>query len=181
MNRYGRVSILIVIGAALSAGAVAAGVSALMMRRVVIPSPQGQKVKVLPVTFLYPLGELTVNLREPGRYLKVNVELEVLAKGSPHLESVETPSTVSGEHEGDEGTENEKLLPPLAAAVKGELDEQRAKVLDAVIEELSASSFRELLTPQGKRHLRERIKKAVNQLMDGGQVQEVYFTNFIAQ
>ncbi len=180
MSRRGRVSILIVIGAALGAGAVSAGISALMMRRVVAPPPQGKEIKVSPVTFLYPLGELTVNLREPGRYLKVSVELEVLAKGSPHLPLGETTSAVSEGHKG-EGTGGEKPLPPLAAVVKGELDEQRAKVLDAVIEELSASSFRELLTPQGKRQLRQRIQKAVNGLMDSGQVQEVYFTSFIAQ
>jgi Flagellar basal body-associated protein len=64
---------------------------------------------------------------------------------------------------------------------KVELDKKRAKILDAVLSELSSSSFRQLLTPQGKRELKERIKRAVNRFLESGEVQEVYFTTFLAQ
>lgn len=182
MRRSGRLPFFIVLAAALGAGAAAAGVSTLLMNRVVTHEPpKPQKIEIVPVTFMYPLGEQTVNLIEPGRFLKVGIELEVLAKGSP--ESVEKAESSSNSHGGGHGGEakEEKPLPPVAAATKAELDEKRAKILDAVLEELSASSFREVLTPQGKRALRERIKKSVNRLLTSGEVQHVYFTVFLAQ
>ncbi|GBC99002.1 hypothetical protein HRbin17_01523 [bacterium HR17] len=182
MHRVGRLPILMVVAAALAAGAAAAGISALMMRRVVATPPTKQKVEVVPITFFYSLGEQTVNLREPGRYLKVGIELEVLAKGGAHaLEASETSTAqkTAGEGGGDE--KNHTNLPPLALATKAELDEKRAQVLDLVIEELSASSFKDLLTPKGRRELRQRIRKAVNQVLSSGEVQQVYFTTFLAQ
>lgn len=181
MRRSGRLPFFIVLAAALAAGAAAAGISTFLMKQVVTPeNPKTQKVEVVPITFMYPLGEQIVNLIEPGRFLKVGIELEILAKGSPSsAEQASSSNHSSGGH--GEGAENEKPLPPVAAATKAELDEKRAKILDAVIEQLSNSSFRELLTPQGKRNLRERIKKAVNQLLETGEVQHVYFTTFLAQ
>ncbi len=181
MRRSGRLPFFIVLAAALGAGAAAAGVSTLLMNRVVTNEPpKPQKVEIVPVTFMYPLGEQTVNLIEPGRFLKVSIELEVLAKGSPEsVGKAESSNSHGGGHGGE--AKEEKPLPPIAAATKAELDEKRAKILDAVLEELSASSFREVLTPQGKRALRERIKKSVNQLLTSGEVQHVYFTVFLAQ
>jgi flagellar basal body-associated protein FliL len=178
MKREGRLPILLVIVAAIAAGAAAAGISALMMQRVVVAPPEKQKMEVVPVTFFYSLGEQTVNLREPGRYLKVGIELEVLAKGGA---GVEHHAPKSGK-EGGEGKEGaEANLPPLALATKAELDEKRAKILDVVIEELSASSFKDLLTPQGRRQLRERLRTAINRILSSGEVQQVYFTSFLAQ
>ncbi len=180
MRRSGRLPFFIVLAAALGAGAAAAGVSTLLMNRMVPTEPsKPQKVEIVPITFLYPLGEQVVNLVEPGRFLKVGIELEVLAKGSPEAVDAKEQKTSSGGH-GEEAQE-ENPLPPVAAATKAELDEKRAKILDAVIEELSASSFREVLTPQGKRQLRERIKRSVNRLLQSGEVQRVYFTSFLAQ
>jgi len=182
MRRSGRLPFLVVLAAALAAGAAAAGISTFLMKQVVSSENHSkpQKVEVVPVTFMYPLGEQIVNLTEPGRFLKVGIELEVLAKGTPSsAEGTNSPNKSAGGH--GEGAESEKPLPPVAAATKAELDEKRAKILDAVIEELSTSSFRELLTPQGKRDLRERIKKAVNRLLESGEVQHVYFTTFLAQ
>lgn len=181
MRKSGRLPFFIVLAAALGAGAAAAGISTLLMKQVVTPeSPKTQKVEIVPFTFLYPLGEQIVNLVEPGRFLKVGIELEILAKGAPSNIGEEKLSNQGSSGHG-EGAGNEKPLPPVAAATKAELDEKRAKILDAVIEELSTSSFRELLTPQGKRNLRERIKKAINQLLETGEVQHVYFTTFLAQ
>ncbi len=180
MRRSGRLPFLIVLAAALAAGAAAAGVSTLLMKRVVNAEPsKPQKIEIVPITFMYPLGEQIVNLSEPGRFLKVGIELEVLAKGSPNDAGQKASANHGGGH--GEGANAEKQLPPVAASTKAELDEKRAKILDAVIEELSRSSFRELLTPQGKRNLRERIKKAVNGLIESGEVQHVYFTTFLAQ
>ncbi len=181
MRRAGRLPFFIVLAAALAAGAAAAGISTFLVKQVVTPeSSKTQRVEIVPITFMYPLGEQIVNLIEPGRFLKVGIELEVLAKGSPNsAEKNASSNHGSGGH--GEGADAEKPLPPVAAATKAELDEKRAKILDAVIEELSTSSFRELLTPQGKRNLRERIKKAINQLLTTGEVQHVYFTTFLAQ
>lgn len=178
MKHSGRLHFFIVLAAALAAGAAAAGVSTLLMRKVVTGEPgKPRKVEVTPVTFMYPLGEQIVNLIEPGRFLKAGIELEVLAKGLPGEE------VTSVNHGGGHGedSENSSPLPPVAAATKAELDRKRAKILDAVLSELSSSSFKALLTPQGKRKLKERIKKAVNGLLESGEVQEVYFTTFLAQ
>ncbi len=180
MRKAGRLPFFIVLAAALAAGAAAAGISTFLMRQVIPTSnSKAPKIEIVPVTFMYPLGEQIVNLAEPGRFLKVGIELEVLAKGSPS--SIEGKNSLKERGEGHGTDENSKSLPPVAVATKAELDEKRAKILDAVIEELSKSSFRELLTPQGKRNLRERIKKAVNQLLETGEVQHVYFTTFLAQ
>jgi flagellar basal body-associated protein FliL len=181
MKRSGRLPLFIVLAAALAAGAAAAGISTFLMKQVITPeSSKTQKVEIVPVTFMYPIGEQIVNLIEPGRFLKVGIELEILAKGSPNNTEKAKPSNHDSGGQG-EGAESEKPLPPVAAVTKSELDEKRAKILDAVIEELSTSSFRELLTPQGKRNLRERVKKAINQLLETGEVQHVYFTTFLAQ
>ncbi len=181
MRKSGRLPFFIVLAAALGAGAAAAGISTLLMKQVVTPeSPKTQKVEIVPVTFMYPLGEQIVNLVEPGRFLKVGIELEILAKGSPSNAEQEKLSNHGSSGHG-ESEESGKPLPPVAATAKAELDEKRAKILDAVIEELSSSSFRELLTPQGKRNLRERIKKAISQILENGEVQHVYFTTFLAQ
>jgi len=180
ISRSGRLPFFIVLAAALAAGAAAAGVSTLLMRKVVTDEPKKpEKVEVVPVTFMYPLGEQIVNLVEPGRFLKAGIELEVLAKGSPEEGGKASANHSSGGH--GEGSENFIPLPPVAAATKAELDKKRAKILDAVLSELSSSSFRELLTPQGKRELKERIKRAVNRFLESGEVQEVYFTTFLAQ
>jgi len=180
ISRSGRLPFFIVLAAALAAGAAAAGVSTLLMKGVVAGEPEKpKKVEVVPVTFMYPLGEQIVNLVEPGRFLKAGIELEVLARGSPEEGEKALANYGSGGH--SEGTGNSTPLPPVAAATKAELDKKRAKILDAVLSELSTSSFRELLTPQGKRELKERIKQAVNRFLESGEVQEVYFTTFLAQ
>lgn len=179
MKKAGRLPFFVVLAAALAAGAAAAGVSTLLMKRVVTnETDTPKKVEIVPVTFMYPLGEQIVNLTEPGRFLKVGIEIEVLAKGSPEGHEV-TPNHSSGGH--GENAENEPKLPPVAASTKMELDKKRAKILDAVLAELSSSSFRELLTPQGKRELKERLKRSINRLLETGEVQQVYFTTFLAQ
>ena len=182
MRERGRASLIFVIlGAALAAGGVAAGISVVMLRRAVANESTArgeEKREVVPIKFLYSLGELTVNLQEPGRYLRAGVELEVLAKGSPQSNPSEKAETShSSEKEGEEGPS----LPPLAAATKEELDAKRAKVLDATINELSSSSFRSLLTSEGKQELKARIRDAINPLLESGEVEEVYFTSFLVQ
>lgn len=179
MKKTGRLPFLVVLAAALAAGAAAAGISTFLMKRIISAQPsKPQKVEIVPLTFMYPLGEQIVNLAEPGRFLKVGIELEILAKGST---SEVNAKALEGEKGHEEGTKTEKPLPPPAAATKAELEEKRAKILDSVIEELSISSFRQLLTPKGKRDLRERIKRAINNLIESGEVQNVYFTTFLAQ
>lgn len=177
MKEGGRVSLALVLLVALGAGLLGGGAGVLLLRKAHEGAPPPSAVaETKPVSFLYSLGELTVNLREPGRYLRVGVELEVLAKAAPQA-SPPAKEETKGHGEGKE----EVPLPPAALPCKAEMDQKRPKILDAVIEELSASSFPQLLTVRGKQDLRERIRKAVSRLLEGGEVQHVYFTSFLVQ
>jgi len=151
--------------------------------------PGAPKADQKPVTlhFAYPLGEHIVNLNEPGRYLKATIELEITTKTTVSSTSPEAGQgdnvTVKLPEGGGEG-ETDELSPSSAAAVaeaKSELDSQRSKILDRVVEELSASAFGDLLLPAGKRELRERLQKAINSQLKVGKVEAVYFISFLAQ
>ncbi len=56
-----------------------------------------------------------------------------------------------------------------------------AQVRDTVIEVLAACRAEELLAPEGKRKLKERILSALRQRIPELGVEEVYFTEFLIQ
>lgn len=116
-----------------------------------------------PVTFIYDMGDFMVNLSEPNRYLKASVstEIEVQPRGS-----APSQSEIDGK-------------PP--ASVQEELDRKMPRVRDIIIERLSASSFRDLLTPRGRRQLKTSLANGLNSIITRGRAKTVYFTNFTMQ
>lgn len=110
---------------------------------------------VVEATTSLEMGDMVVNLADTSEphYLKVNIVLEVAG----------TVPESGGEGEGEE---------------KG----ASPKMRDAVIEALSARTFSELLTPEGKNALKESIKALVNKTLgDEAKVTEVFFSDFAMQ
>lgn len=62
-----------------------------------------------------------------------------------------------------------------------ELKRTNILLRDAVIEEMSLKRFSELSTEKGKMKLKENIKNRLNQIISDGEIEEVYFTQFIIQ
>ncbi|MCD6319831.1 MAG: flagellar basal body-associated FliL family protein [Candidatus Desulfofervidaceae bacterium] len=62
-----------------------------------------------------------------------------------------------------------------------EMDERLPEVRDQIILCLSNKSFKEICDQTGKMHLREEIKRKLNELLASGQVIKVLFTEFVVQ
>lgn len=62
-----------------------------------------------------------------------------------------------------------------------ELKEKNIRLRDAVIDEMSLKRFSEVATEKGKLAMKENIKNRLNTIVQGGQIEEVYFTKFIIQ
>jgi len=62
-----------------------------------------------------------------------------------------------------------------------ELKDKNIVLRDAVIEEMSLKRFSQVSTQKGKMALKENIKKRLNDVLDDGEIEEVYFTKFIVQ
>ena len=56
-----------------------------------------------------------------------------------------------------------------------------AQIKDLVITILSSKTFNDVRTPQGKFALKEELSYRINQLIGGHPVNDVYFTDFVAQ
>ncbi len=99
------------------------------------------------------MGEMVVNLADSKEphYLKTKIVLEVKGTGG-------------GGHGHGGGAE-----------------EASPKIRDAVIAVLSARTFGELLTPEGKTALKESIKKTVNESLGEERVTNVFFSDFAMQ
>jgi len=67
------------------------------------------------------------------------------------------------------------------ASAGGEGEGASPKMRDAVIAALSARTFNELLTPEGKSSLKESIKAAVNKSLGEEKVTDVFFSDFAMQ
>lgn len=67
------------------------------------------------------------------------------------------------------------------ANAEAEMEQRMPKVRDSVIAALSSCYFRELLTPDGKKRLKESVKFAVNEHLRGSKVVSVYFSDFAMQ
>jgi flagellar FliL protein len=72
-----------------------------------------------------------------------------------------TPASLTGAVEGDE------LL--------------QAKLRDRVLTLLTSKSAEELISPLGKEGFRREIKSVLGPLLDGGEIQEVLFSEFVVQ
>lgn len=153
-SRAGKLPIIIVIVGALLLVALG-GVAFMKFKG---GSTKHGKDKHEPVaTVTMDLGEMVVNLadsKEP-HYLKTKIVLEVAGGAAP----------AGGGHGGHGGGG----------------DEVSPKMRDAVITALSARTFGELLTPEGKKALKESIKTAVNKTLPEGKVTDVFFSDFAMQ
>lgn len=169
----GRIAFLLV--AVIIVGVASAGMSSFIVAKFILPKDAARAGRQEKVTendlkpFLYPMGDFTVNLSEPGHYLKVNIVLEI----APKLRG--TSDVKEHERSGD------KHHASAANHIRSELKQKNAILRDAIIEELSRSSFRALLTPAGKRELRQRLLDAVGKHIVTAEVKSVYFVNFLAQ
>ncbi len=62
-----------------------------------------------------------------------------------------------------------------------ELKEKNIVIRDAVIEEMSLKRFADVSTPKGKLDLKNNIKTRLNSIVGDGEIEDVYFTQFIIQ
>ncbi len=63
--------------------------------------------------------------------------------------------------------------------VQKEIDKLKPKIRDIIIIILSSKSYAQVATTEGKDALREEIRDQVNLFLTKGQIQRVYFTEFI--
>ncbi|MDZ4163829.1 MAG: flagellar basal body-associated protein FliL [Smithellaceae bacterium] len=68
---------------------------------------------------------------------------------------------------------DEKIVP--------ELNRIKPKLRDAVLDLLSAKSFKDLMDPAGKQQLREEVVLRLNAHLTEGKVLKVFFTEFVVQ
>lgn len=64
------------------------------------------------------------------------------------------------------------------SATEDEVTKKKAAIRDAILVLLSSRSYKEIREPSGMNELRKDIRKAVNQLITGEKIREVYFTQF---
>jgi flagellar FliL protein len=62
-----------------------------------------------------------------------------------------------------------------------ELDNKTAVIRDQIIRILTSKTLEEVTSRKGKDKLTQQIKDTLNAMLDGGQIQGVYFTEFVIQ
>jgi flagellar FliL protein len=67
------------------------------------------------------------------------------------------------------------------AKAQEELAERNFEMRDKTITILSSKEYEDIATPSGKMRLKQEVMTRLNQILKGGQVKEVYFTDFIVQ
>jgi flagellar FliL protein len=65
------------------------------------------------------------------------------------------------------------------AEVQEEVEKIKPKIRDYIIIIVSSKTFAEISTKEGKNALREEIKNQINLFLTKGQINKVYFTEFI--
>ncbi|RMF94350.1 MAG: flagellar basal body protein FliL [Candidatus Schekmanbacteria bacterium] len=65
--------------------------------------------------------------------------------------------------------------------VKKEIDENMSKIKDIIVVYLSAKTFEEVKTVEGKLQLKAELMKRINSILKKGSVKELYFTEFVVQ
>ncbi len=116
------------------------------------------------------LGAKVVNLADPGgyRYLRVGLVLEFAPPAGYYLLK-------------QEGAKKAEELKKEEQSVRDEVTLYRPVIDDTVIGILSNKAFGDVFTLQGKEDLKEELRKAINERLEGLEVIRVYFTDFIVQ
>jgi|YNPBryulayer2012_1023412.scaffolds.fasta_scaffold01423_4 flagellar FliL protein len=65
--------------------------------------------------------------------------------------------------------------------VESEINKRNVELRDAIIMVASAQTFEELTKPEGKERLKELILDRLNGILTTGQVEKVYFLDFVIQ
>lgn len=122
------------------------------------------------------LDTFIVNLSETGAFLKVKMLLEFdeapLKKAEEELAKHGAGGGEGGGHGGGG-----------ASGLPGYLGHREPMIRDAIIRVLATKKSTEVLSSDGKEHLKEQIIEAVNEAvsLEEAPVQQVYFTEFIIQ
>lgn len=123
-----------------------------------------------PPIFEVPMEERTINLADPsgGRYLKLSTTLVV--QGDPHV----LGAGGGGKKEGGHGEGKE---------AGGGGNPLQAVMMDCLIETASRHRYITLLTPEGKKHLKEALIKEFNKRLEEKEleVKEILFTDFVME
>ena len=65
--------------------------------------------------------------------------------------------------------------------LSAEMDKKKPLIRDIVIKTLSAKTYEEISTIKGKENLKDEIVSKVNQVLTDGQVNNLFFTDFVIQ
>ncbi len=65
--------------------------------------------------------------------------------------------------------------------MSAEMDAKKPLIRDIVIKTLSAKTYEEISTIKGKENLKDEIVSKVNQVLTDGQVNNIFFTDFVIQ
>jgi flagellar FliL protein len=116
------------------------------------------------------LGAKVVNLADPGgyRYLRVGLVLEFAPPASYYLLK-------------QEGAKKAEELKKEEQSVRDEVALYRPVIDDTVIGIISNKTFGDVFTLQGKENLKEELRKAINERLEGLEIVRIYFTDFIVQ
>jgi len=67
------------------------------------------------------------------------------------------------------------------ASLLEEVKRREPQIRDLIIREVSAKTFREVNSPQGKEQLKEELKQGINGILTRGELKRVMFTSFAVQ
>lgn len=128
----------------------------------------------------FEMDHIIVNLSENASFLKVKLlieyDVDVLEKAvAKHAHGGGGGEGGGGGHTGGEG--KDKGGPPPA------FEERLPIIKDSIIKVLSSKKAEEVLTAEGKDHLKEELVEAINEGLglDEAPVTNVYFSDFIVQ
>ena len=126
------------------------------------------------------LGSYVVNLSEATSFLKAKITVEfdgtiVEKQMKPKAEGEEAEAEGGGEHEAKEGA-GPAPLPEFMA-------KRETQIKDAVLRILSSKKAEDVLTAEGKEHLKEELIEGLNEAvaLEEPPITAVYFTEFIIQ
>ena len=113
--------------------------------------PEEEEVSIGP---LYKLDTMIVNLADHGgkRYLRVTMEMELKT---------------------GEGSEDSEFT--------GEIDKRLPQLRDTILMILPSKQYADISTTAGKIALRDEIMAKLNSFLKKGQINTIYFTEFVVQ